>query len=404
MTPSQHGSSSAQSRQAIFHWFPLAPAVAGCAALVLSAPTQLNIGLSAAVLAVGVASGLFAAAAQNRKLQAIAQAAGLHQQQIADDTSLQSHAQINEVLMGAMPIWAKQVESSRQQTETAIVSLTGRFTGISSRLQETVHASQQAAGDLAGQSTGGALQVLAQSDHDLVQVINSLKATQTSRDETLAQVRNLTAYTGELRSMAADVAAIAAQTNLLALNAAIEAARAGEAGRGFAVVADAVRSLSSKSSETGQQMSAKVDIINSAISQLVQAASSGADQDQDSVAASESSIERVLESFKSVTGRLAESAEMLQQESFGIRDEMTEVLVSLQFQDRVSQILTHVRDNIDDLHAHLQQATQMPDQTVPIDARSWLARMEATYATDEQRHSHHGGAGAQQKSQEITFF
>jgi len=151
-------------------------------------------------------------------------------------------------------------------------------------------------------------------------------------------------------------------------------------------------------------MSAKVDIINSAISQLVQAASSGADQDQDSVAASESSIERVLESFKSVTGRLAESAEMLQQESFGIRDEMTEVLVSLQFQDRVSQILTHVRDNIDDLHAHLQQATQMPDQTVPIDARSWLARMEATYATDEQRHSHHGGAGAQQKSQEITFF
>lgn len=404
MTPSQHGSSSAQSRQAIFLWFPLAPAVAGCAALVLSAPTQLNIGLSAAVLAVGVATGLFAAAAQNRKLRAISQAAALHQLETADNNSLQSHAQINEVLMGAMPIWAKQVESSRQQTETAIVSLTGRFTGISSRLQETVHASQQAAGDLTGQNAGGALQVLAQSDHDLVQVINSLKATQTSRDETMAQVRNLTAYTGELRSMATDVAAIAAQTNLLALNAAIEAARAGEAGRGFAVVADAVRSLSSKSSETGQQMSAKVDIINNAISQLVQAASSGADQDQDSVAASESSIERVLESFKNVTGRLAESAEMLQQESFGIRDEMTEVLVSLQFQDRVSQILTHVRDNIDDLHAHLQQATQMPDQTVTIDARSWLAKMEATYATDEQRHSHHGSARAQQNSQEITFF
>ncbi|WP_409077562.1 methyl-accepting chemotaxis protein [Pseudomonas syringae group genomosp. 3] len=303
-----------------------------------------------------------------------------------------------------MPIWAKQVESSRQQTETAIVELTNRFTGISERLQDTVQASQHAAGELDGQNAGGALKVLSQSDSELSQVIDSLKATQASRDQTLSQVRSLTAYTGELRTMAADVAAIAAQTNLLALNAAIEAARAGEAGRGFAVVADAVRSLSSKSSETGQQMSAKVDIINNAITQLVQAASSGADQDSHSVTASEQSIQNVLERFQSITGRLAESADLLKQESYGIRDEMTDVLVSLQFQDRVSQILVHVRDNIDALHAHLLQASQSPDQAVAIDARQWLARMESTYATDEQRRTHRGESAAQQHSQEITFF
>ncbi|MGN2387625.1 MULTISPECIES: methyl-accepting chemotaxis protein [Pseudomonas syringae group] len=303
-----------------------------------------------------------------------------------------------------MPIWAKQVESSRQQTETAIVELTDRFTGISERLQETVQASQHAAGELDGQNADGALKVLSQSDSELSQVIDSLKATQASRDQTLSQVRNLTAYTGELRTMAADVAAIAAQTNLLALNAAIEAARAGEAGRGFAVVADAVRSLSSKSSETGQQMSAKVDIINNAITQLVQAASSGADQDSQSVTTSEQSIQNVLERFQTITRHLAESADLLKQESYGIRDEMTEVLVSLQFQDRVSQILSHVRDNIDALHAHLLQASQSPDQAVAIDARQWLARMESTYATDEQRRTHRGESAAQQNSQEITFF
>ncbi|WP_416376013.1 methyl-accepting chemotaxis protein [Pseudomonas extremaustralis] len=303
-----------------------------------------------------------------------------------------------------MPIWAKQVESSRQQTEEAIVSLANRFTGISARLQETVQASQHAAGELDGQAADGALKVLARSDSELSQVIDSLKATQTSRDQTLVQVRSLTAYTGELRTMAADVAAIAAQTNLLALNAAIEAARAGEAGRGFAVVADAVRSLSSKSSETGQQMSAKVDIINNAITQLVQAASNSADQDSNSVAASENSIQTVLERFQNITGRLAESADLLKQESYGIRDEMTEVLVNLQFQDRVSQILSHVRDNMHALHDHLLQARQAPDQAVTVDARQWLAQMEATYATEEQRRTHHGEAAVQQNSQDITFF
>ncbi|WP_439856536.1 methyl-accepting chemotaxis protein [Pseudomonas yamanorum] len=303
-----------------------------------------------------------------------------------------------------MPIWAKQVESSRHQTEEAIVSLANRFTGIAARLQETVQASQHAAGELDGHAADGALEALARSDSELSQVIDSLKATQSSRDQTLAQVRSLTAYTGELRTMAADVAAIAAQTNLLALNAAIEAARAGEAGRGFAVVADAVRSLSSKSSETGQQMSAKVDIINNAITQLVQAASSSADQDSHSVAESENSIQVVLERFQNITGRLAESADLLKQESYGIRDEMTEVLVNLQFQDRVSQILSHVRDNMHALHDHLLQASQAPDQTVDVDARQWLARMEATYATEEQRRIHHGEATVQQNSQDITFF
>nr|WP_260961292.1 methyl-accepting chemotaxis protein [Pseudomonas citri] len=402
---SSHGHSVASSPSR-FLWTALFVAVvASVGVLVLNGASGQNVGLSAALLALGVATGIWGARAQRLQLESAVAAALAHRdQQAADRLAHPASAQLNEVVLGAMPIWAKQVESSRQQTETAIVELTHRFTGISSRLQDTVQASQRAAGELAGQSSGGAMQVLAQSEGELVQVIDSLKATQASRDETLAQVRHLTAYTGELRTMAADVAAIAAQTNLLALNAAIEAARAGEAGRGFAVVADAVRSLSSKSSETGQQMSAKVDIINTAITQLVQAASSGADQDSHSVAASEASIQHVLERFKQITGQLAESADLLQQESFGIRDELTDVLVNLQFQDRVSQILSHVRDNIEDLHVHMQQASQSPHDTSPIDARQWLARMETTYATDEQRRNHHGDAGVQHASQEITFF
>ncbi|EKN47965.1 methyl-accepting chemotaxis protein [Pseudomonas viridiflava] len=405
MTSSQYGSTPGQSHPR-FLWFPLVPVIPAIAwILTQSGTSSANLAACAVLAVLGVSTGVWSARSQRE--QAVRLTADALTQRQANDAAIgakASRAQLNEVLLGAMPIWAKQVESSRQQTETAIVELTSRFTGISERLQETVQASQQAAGELDGQNADGALKVLAQSDSELSQVIDSLKATQASRDETLTQVRSLTAYTGELRTMAADVAAIAAQTNLLALNAAIEAARAGEAGRGFAVVADAVRSLSSKSSETGQQMSAKVDIINNAITQLVQAASSGADQDSHSVAESEQSIQHVLQRFQSITGRLAESADLLKQESYGIRDEMTEVLVSLQFQDRVSQILTHVRDNIDSLHTHLQQSSQSPDEAVAINAREWLARMESTYATDEQRRTHRGESAAQQNSQEITFF
>lgn len=362
--------------------------------------------LAALVLLVCAGGACLWMVSNQRKLfeQALSQvhAISLSQHQAASVAAASNG--LEAVCLEAVPIWTKQIENSRSQTEQAIVALTNRFSGIYSKLEEAVHTSQQAAGDLAGDAQGGALVVLAQSETELTQVVNSLEATQQSRDQMLEQVRGLTDYTGELLSMAKEVAAIAAQTNLLALNAAIEAARAGEAGRGFAVVADAVRSLSSLSSETGKKMAATVDIINKAITRLVEVAGDTAANDHHSVEACEASIQHVLDRFHSITQRLSGSTELLQQESVGIRDEISEVLIALQFQDRVSQILSHVRDNMEALHQHLQHGRRDPEQLGQIDAQAWLAGMELTYATDEQRQIHHGSNASSAKEQEITFF
>lgn len=306
-----------------------------------------------------------------------------------------------QLFLQAMPIWTKQIESSRSQTEEAIVALSSRFSGLYTKLEQTV------AGSEAAQASGGksgALSVMTQSQSELTQVINSLKLTQRSRDDMLTQITKLTDYTGELRTMATEVAAIAQQTNLLALNAAIEAARAGEAGRGFAVVADAVRTLSSQSSETGQKMSSTVDIINAAITKVVQVAGSAAQTDAQSVSQSEASIQQVLDRFATVTEQMSASTAQLQQQNNDIRHEISAVLVALQFQDRVSQIVSHVRDNITALHQYLQQCEQDPEQRPTLDAKTWLKQMEQTYATDEQRLNHHGRSAAPAQQQDITFF
>jgi methyl-accepting chemotaxis protein len=211
-----------------------------------------------------------------------------------------------------------------------------------------------------------------------------------------------------LQEMAADVASIAAQTNLLALNAAIEAARAGERGRGFAVVASEVRMLSHKSAETGKRIADKVGLISSAILATGKAAEQSTAQELLSMERSEAAIDTVLGDFRGVTDALLASSQRLTDGSIGIKAEVGEALVQLQFQDRVSQIMGHVRHNIDRMPEVLAESHQQfhaTDALAALDAADLLAELEQTYAMAEEHATHHGTtATAKAQVEELTFF
>ena len=306
-----------------------------------------------------------------------------------------------------LPVWQRQVELSRSQMEAAVTQLTQQFAGIVQKLEGAVAASESAAGELDG--GGGSISVFASCEAQLSAVVASLQAAMDNKQVMLAEVSGLLAFISELKQMAVDVAGIADQTNLLALNAAIEAARAGEVGRGFAVVADEVRKLSNLSKETGTRISAKVETISRAISTAVQAADQTAADESQSVTRSEQAIDAVLQDFRRVTEGLAESSEILRHQSAGIKDEIADAMVQLQFQDRVSQVLSHVRDHIGSVPNHIERACAGFSQNGrlgTLDTKHLLNELQSTYAMAEERSAHSGKqSGAQVAAEdEITFF
>ncbi len=313
---------------------------------------------------------------------------------------------LDRLCVDVLPVWAGQIEMAKQHTEDAAISLTQRFADISQRLTR----STEQMGD--GHENQSLLGLIHEAQQELDSIISSLQAALSTKETLLQEITTLSSHTGALQRMAREVGDIASQTNLLALNAAIEAARAGDVGRGFAVVADEVRKLSTLSGETGKKISATVETVNRAIAETLNVSQQYAEQDKALVDNSSEVIGSVISRFGQAATTLNAASENMRQESLAVSQEVADVLVALQFQDRVSQVLNHVNDDLKKLKNNIEEGHQQQASgqiRTQIDAARWLAELSKTYTMPEQ-HAVHRGKGSEPSSKnsagsaDITFF
>jgi methyl-accepting chemotaxis protein len=108
-----------------------------------------------------------------------------------------------------------------------------------------------------------------------------------------------------------------------------------------------------------------------------------------------------------VTGAFQQSSELLQAESMSIQVEVNQSLVEMQFQDRVSQIMTQIKKNMDRLPQLLQEQSQHYAQTRVLptpDAELLLDELKKTYVMADQHVIHEGGEVTQSNTTDISFF
>lgn len=319
----------------------------------------------------------------------------LHGEYAVENTS----GDLAELVYNVLPLWQRHVESARSLAETSIEGLAKSFAAIIDRLERSAQSSEKAAGNLSGDSnSGGLTELLKESRSSLGHVVGALHAMADDKTRLLEEMSVLATLAVDLTTMVNDVTQIAKQTNLLAFNAAIEAARAGEFGRGFAIVAGEVRRLAGLSNDTAARIASQVTTAGEILRRTVGAARKQAETDAGTVQEAEATISTVIDRFQNATNGLGASAELLRAEGQAVRNDVSNLLVDLQFQDRMSQILRNVMSDM----SRLEERVAGEGMEFDTDIAEWLDQLEASYATDEQRVNH--GASNVKSSDEVTYF
>jgi hypothetical protein len=117
--------------------------------------------------------------------------------------------------------------------------------------------------------------------------------------------------------------------------------------------------------------------------------------------AAQSAIGQVMAMIHAAVDALEQVSKPFEHETEMVSQQVERMYKGFQYQDRISQMMTLLHEDIERLQLALQS------HQTPINADDWLTRLESQYVMTDQRQQHSDELGGQSKASdddELTFF
>ena len=293
-----------------------------------------------------------------------------------------------------VPVWKRSLEAARDHSEQSMSTLLESFSNVSGQLDQAIDA-----GAGANVEPGAMDELIRKHQPELDTLLASTRLAVQLKDEMLARVIGLSQTLADMVVLTREVQSIGRATHLLALNASVEAARAGGAGGGFAVVAEEVRHLAGQSRQAGIRLGKQVSAMQESIDSLrLQVRRHDTDEDELTLQA-RLQARAVLAALLGSLSDVYRSSRTLRDASQQVRGDLEKIFMGLQSQDRLSQMLTALGQDMERFSAW---AHGKPDEAAATPGQ-WLERLEASYPMEEMRSAHYD-TKVVEKTASVEFF
>jgi methyl-accepting chemotaxis protein len=294
----------------------------------------------------------------NNSIQTEPGATGLSSHPEVPGELASEHFAAEAALAGYLPHlgrMSKQLKATSQQIESSVVGVCDSFQGIAERARSTV---SRTTGFLSSNGNGASSK---QSFEGLIQ----------NCSDTLVKILSTTEEAGEVSRRAIDrinqmdkasqmiggalvkLEQIAHANKMLAMNARIEAAHAGIHGAGFAVVAVEVVSQTERAQEVTAQVAGLIANLRELAGSTLEDLRRTNEQDSKRVEKCRQEVDESLRDMQDAHGEMEHMLTGMTEESALLANDIGAAVRGLQFQDRISQQIAHVVEDLDTLHTKL---------------------------------------------------
>ena len=220
----------------------------------------------------------------------------------------------------------------------------------------------------------------------LSELLSQVRQTSQSTQQMAEMLSDIENDLQDVESCMAQIEYIANRSRMVSLNGQIEAARAQEHGDGFAVVASETGDLARNVSETSQKIRDVVDRMSESLRKTAEQTRRLVAADQEATAACEQRVEAMLSSLADYQRSLESNLASTKTSSDQLAHAISHAVMTLQFQDAVSQRMKHVtetmteiRDSFGDIMGPVQS------HSAKRRTQEWLDKLAESYCVDDER-------------------
>jgi len=250
---------------------------------------------------------------------------------------------------------SKQLKETSQQIESSVVGVCDSFQGIAERAKETV---SRTAGFLSSEghdrsSKMSFERLIENCSGTLVKILDATTDAGEISRRAIERIQQMDKASQDITAALAKLEQIARENKMLAMNARIEAAHAGIHGAGFAVVAVEVVSQTEKSRDVTAKVSGLITSLRELAGSTLKDLRRMNEQDHKRVQEFRLEVDESLREMQTTHSEMKSMLSGITDAGALLANDIGSAVRGLQFQDRTSQQIAHVVEDLDTMHARL---------------------------------------------------